>query len=216
VTARTPHLGERWIAAWTYARGLEVGQVDGWPFVQVGAATRQTELVCVDPGPEAFATLMLHVAGDPRAMLTVIADDVATYTSLTLPPRIRVDRDDEMLVLGPLAVASPPSIGPTFSTRWESLGHQLKYIVEHEDRVAAEGYVGVLGADAVFDAVETTSAYQRRGLGRHVMAALSNRAAEQGATHGILAATAQGRLLYEALGWEPSFPMWSLMGIQPS
>jgi GNAT superfamily N-acetyltransferase len=116
---------------------------------------------------------------------------------------------------GPLAAAPLPEIDPAFSTHWETAGHQLKYVVEHGERVAAEGYVGVRGADAVYDAVETTPAYQRRGLGRHVMAALSNRAVERGATSGILAATASGRLLYESLGWAPALAMWSLMGTRP-
>jgi GNAT superfamily N-acetyltransferase len=209
-------LAARWVRAWTYARGLDVSQVDGWPLVHVGSATRETEIVCIEPGVEAFAALLPHIAGDPRAMLTVIAGDVSPYTSLTLPPGIRVDRDDETLMVGPLAAVALPAIDPDFSTHWQDLGHQLKYVVEHEDRVAAEGYVGVLGTDAVYDAVETTPAYQRRGLGRHVMAALAIRAIERGAASGILAATAQGRLLYESLGWERAFAMWSLMGTRPN
>jgi len=211
----TTDLVTRWISAWAYARGLEVTEVEGWPLVQVGSATRETELLCVEPGAEQFAALMPHIANDPRAMLTVIAHDVTPYTSLSLPAGVRVDRDDETLMAGPLAAGPLPEIDPAFSTHWETVGHQLKYVVEHEDRVAAEGYVGVLGADAVYDAVETTPAYQRRGLGRHVMAALSRRAVERGATSGILAATASGRLLYESLGWAPARAMWSLMGTQP-
>ncbi|MCW2749556.1 MAG: hypothetical protein JWR83_666 [Aeromicrobium sp.] len=205
-------LATRWVEAWTYARGLDVSQVNGWPLARVGSATRETEIVCIEPGAEALAALMPHIAGDPRAMLTVIAGDIAPYTSLALPPAVRVDRDDETLMVWTLAAAPLPAIDPTFSTRWETVGRQLKYVVEHEDRVAAEGYIGVLGADAVYDAVETTPAYQRQGLGRHVMAALTERAVERGATSGMLAATASGRLLYESLGWRPALAMWSLMG----
>jgi GNAT superfamily N-acetyltransferase len=212
MTQALTDLAARWVEAWTYARGLEVSQLDGWPLVQVGSPTRETEIVCVEPGAGAFTALLPHVAGDPRAMLTVIASDISTYESLRLPPGVRVDRDDETLMVGPLATAPLPAIDPAFSTRWETVGHQLKYVVEHDQRVAAEGYVGVLGADAVYDAVETTPAYQRQGLGRHVMAALANRAVERGATSGILAATASGRLLYESLGWQPALAMWSLMG----
>lgn len=190
--------------------------MDGWPLVRVGSATRETEIVCVEPGTAAFAGLMPHIAGDPRAMLTVIADDIAPYTALALPPGVRVDRDDETLMVGPLVAAPLPSIDPTYTTRWEDVGLQMKYVVEHAERVAAEGYVGVLDEDAVYDAVETSPAYQRQGLGRHVMAALANRAVERGATSGILAATASGRLLYESLGWEPALAMWSLMGTQPN
>lgn len=205
-------LGARWLKGWTYARGLDVRDVNGWPLVHVGSPTRETEVVCVEPGAETFAALMSQVAGDPRAMLTVLADEITAYTCLALPPGVRVDRDDETLMIGPLAAAPMPEIDPVFSTRWEEIGHQSKYVVEQGGRVAAEGYVGVLGADAVYDAVETTPAYQRQGLGRHVMAALANRAVERGATSGILAATASGRLLYESLGWRPALGMWSLMG----
>jgi GNAT superfamily N-acetyltransferase len=205
-------LAARWLKAWTYARGLDVRDVHGWPLVHVGSATRETELVCVDPTAEVFAALMPRVAGDPRAMLTVIASDIGPYTSLPLPPGVRVDRDDETLMTGPLAAMPVPTIDPTFSTYWEEIGHQSKYVVERAERVAAEGYVGVLDADAVYDAVETTPDFQRQGLGRHVMAALANRAVERGATSGILAATASGRLLYESLGWQPAMGMWSLMG----
>jgi GNAT superfamily N-acetyltransferase len=214
MTAAVPtiDLATRWINAWTYARSLEVGRLDGWPLVRVGSASRETELLCVEPGAEAAASLMSHVAGVPRAMLTVIADDMKSYTSLTLPPGVRLDRDDETLMTRPLSTATLPSLDPIYSARWEILGNQLKYVVEHQDRVAAEGLVAVLGVDAVYDAVETTPAYQRRGLGRHVMAALSNRAIESGATTGILAATASGRLLYGSLGWRATSAMWSIMG----
>jgi GNAT superfamily N-acetyltransferase len=207
------NLGARWLEAWTYARGLDVREVSGWPLVHVGSATRETEMVCLEPGAETFAALMSQVAGDPRAMLTVISRNIKPYTSLTLPAGVRVDRDDETLMAAALTATPVPAIDPAFSTRWEEIGHQSKYVVEHEERVVAEGYVGVLGADAVYDAVETTASYQRQGLGRHVMAVLSTRALERGATSGILAATASGRLLYESLGWKSALAMWSLMGV---
>lgn len=205
-------LVDRWAEAWTYTRILEVSQRDGWPLVQVGSVTREIEMVCVDPGAGAFAALMSHVAGDPRAMLTVIAGDTSAYTSLALPADVRVDRDDETLMASPITASPLPSIDSSFTIRCETEGRQLKYVVEHGERVAAEGYVGVLGTDAVFDGVETMPAYQRRGLGRHVMVALTNRAVEAGATSGILAATASGRQLYESLGWHSAMAMWSLMG----
>ena len=44
------------------------------------------------------------------------------------------------------------------------------------------------------------------------MAILTAYAMESGARRGILAASAQGRLLYESLGWDPACEMLSLMG----
>ena len=87
MTVSTDHeLVERWIATWVHARGLETSIVDGWPLVHVRSRTRETELICIDPGPEAFAELFEHIAGDARAMLTVIAGDVSPYKALPFHP----------------------------------------------------------------------------------------------------------------------------------
>lgn len=72
--------------------------------------------------------------------------------------------------------------------------------------------MAVLDDWATFDNVETTPDFQRQGLGRHVMAALTTQAMGRGATSGVLAASADGRGLYESLGWEPALEMLSLMG----
>ena len=205
-------LVDRWIATWVHARALETSIVDGWPLVHVRSRTREIELICIDPGPEAFAALLRHIEGDARAMLTVIADDVSPYTALALPPGVRVDRDDETLMVTAFAPVDVPPLDPELTARWDIDDHRAKYVVESGERVAAEGTVGVLGTYATFDAVETSPAFQRRGLGRHVMAALTAYALESGATRGVLAASGQGRLLYESLGWDPVYEMFSLMG----
>lgn len=213
MTVGTEHeLVERWTATWAHARGLETSIVDGWPLVHVRSRTRETELICIDPGPAAFAELLTHIDGDARAMLTVIGDDVSPYLALTLPPGVRVDRDDETLMATTFTPIDAPALDPQFTPRWDIDDHRARYVVESGERVAAEGTIGILGAEATFDAVETTPAFQRRGLGRHVMATLTAYALESGASRGVLAASAQGRLLYESLGWEPAYEMLSLMG----
>ena len=213
MTVSTAHeLIDRWIITWAHARGLETSIVDGWPLVHVRSRTRETELICIDPGLDAFAALVHHVDGDPRAMLTVIADDASPYAGLALPPGVRVDRDDETLMATTFSPIVAPPLDPRFTPRWDIEDHRARYVVEAGERVAAEGTVGILGEDATFDAVETTPAFQRRGLGRHVMATLTAYALEQGATRGVLAASARGRLLYESLGWEAASDMFSLMG----
>jgi GNAT superfamily N-acetyltransferase len=205
-------LADQWVTTWTYARGLDVTLVDGWPLVQVRSRTRETELICVEPGPEEFERLLGHVEGRPGAMLTVVADDVGPYAAIALPPGIRVDRDDESLMATTLDPVEVPSLPGELTSRWETIGHQTRYAVESGDRVAAEALLGVRGEWATFDAVETTPMFRRRGLGRHVMAALTAHAVQRGATHGVLAATAEGRQLYASLGWEHAYEMRSLMG----
>jgi GNAT superfamily N-acetyltransferase len=205
-------LVERWIATWAHARGLETSTVDGWPLVHVRSRTRETELICIDPGPASFAELFQHVAGDARGMLTVIASDASPYKALVLPQGVRVDRDDETLMTTTFAPTDAPALDPEFTAWWDIDEHRARYVLESGERVAAEGTIGILGDDATFDAVETTPAFQRRGLGRHVMATLTAYALESGVSRGVLAASAQGRLLYESLGWNPAYEMLSLMG----
>lgn len=207
---------ERWITTWAHARGLETSTVDGWSLVHVRSRTRETEVICIDPGTDAFAGLARHVEGDPRAMLTVIADDVRPYQEMALPPGVRVDRDDETLMTTTFAPIDAPALDPRFTSQWDVDDHRARYLVEAGERVAAEGTIGILGEEATFDAVETTPAFQRRGLGRHVMAALTAYALEAGARRGVLAASAQGRLLYESLRWDPACEMLSLMGAATS
>lgn len=208
-------LVDRWIATWVHARALETSVVDDWPLVHVRSSTRESELICIDPGPAAFADLFEHIDGDARAMLTVIAGDVSPYTALELPPGVRVDRDDETLMTTTFAPIDVPPLDPVFTAHWDIDDHRARYVLESGERVAAEGTIGILGEDATFDAVETTPGFQRRGLGRQVMATLTTYALESGARRGVLAASAQGRLLYEALGWDPAHEMLSLMGAAP-
>ena len=149
---------------------------------------------------KAFAELFRHVAGDARGMLTVIASDAGPYKALALPLGVRVDRDDETLMTTTFAPIDAPALGPEFVARWDIDEHRARYVLESGERVAAEGTIGILGDDAAFDAVETTPAFKRRGLGRHVMAVLTAYAFQSGVRRGLLAASAEGRLLYESLG----------------
>ena len=205
-------LVDQWISTWLHVRGISAETIDGWPLVHVGSVTRETELVCVDPGVEAFTALMEHVRDDPRAMLTVAAPDVGAYLVAPRPDGVRVDRDDETLMSTVFTELPIPPLDDEFTFRWDIEDHRLTYTVESGDRVAARGTAGVLGAVATFDAVETTPAFQRRGLGRHVMATLTEQAMGRGATTGVLAASAPGRGLYTSLGWQTKLELLSLMG----
>ena len=110
--------------------------------------------------------------------------------------------------------AQPPGPGPDeLLAHWILEGSRATYTLHDDERVAAEGTAGVLGPVAVFDNVETSTTHRRRGLGRHVMGALTTWAFAQGATTGMLAASADGAGLYTSLGWKPVLDMWSLMGV---
>lgn len=204
----------RWVRAWAHVRGAEISQVDGWPLVHVNGASRDTEIVCVDPGLGAFRRLAARASRTPREMLTVIGRDLADYTTAPLPSGLSVDRDDEVLMTTTLArgqVSQPDGLVP----RWSVDGSRATYTLDDGERVAAEGWVGVLGSDATFDRIETSPSHRRQGLASTVMTALTTWAVEHGATTGLLAATADGARLYSALGWDTRLRMWSLMSARP-
>ena len=69
----------QWVQAWAHVRELRVEEVAGWPLLHVLGPSRDTEIVCVDPGRETFEQLAQHTAGDPREMLTVFGHDLAVY-----------------------------------------------------------------------------------------------------------------------------------------
>lgn len=203
---------DQWIATWVRLRGISTSEVEGHRLVHVAGPSRETELICVDPGVDELVRLSHHVAHDPRAMLTVVADDVGPYLTTRLPPGVRIDRDDETLMSTRLVDHPIPALADDLTFRWDVVGHGTTYTLEAGRSIAAVGTVGVLGPVATFDRVETMPAFQRRGLGRHVMAALTVQAMGRGATHGVLAASAQGRQLYSTLGWRDRLEMLSLMG----
>lgn len=78
----------------------------------------------------------------------------------------------------------------------------IAMICDSEGDVVARGRLAASGRYGVIDRVRTRAADQRRGMGRAVMTMLGDRALEKGLTTGLLSATADGRGLYSALGWE--------------
>lgn len=205
-------VAERWISTWIHLRERRTSTVDGWPLVHVEARSRRTELICVDPGVDAFRALLPHVADDRGAMLTVVGVDLGAYRAMPLADGVRVDRDDETLMTTSITPSQPLPAPDGLVGRFETDGPRTTYRLDDGERVAAEATMGIEDEWVTFDAVETTPAYRRRGLGRHVMTAMCARAAETGAAHGILAASADGRGLYEALGWTVERELLSLMG----
>ncbi|QNE23121.1 GNAT family N-acetyltransferase [Kribbella qitaiheensis] len=91
---------------------------------------------------------------------------------------------------------------------------ELVRVVDEAGGVAARGMVGVVGMDAVMHDIHTEPAHRRRGLGSVVMAALSRRAVERGATTGLLMATYDGVQLYRRLEWLPRATMLTGSGLR--
>lgn len=92
---------------------------------------------------------------------------------------------------------------------WTRGGVLRTAVFAADGSLAARGQLAPTGATAVADQIETAPSHRRRGLGSLVMTSLHNRAVERGADTGILVGTAEGRALYEAVGWHTHAPMVS-------
>jgi GNAT superfamily N-acetyltransferase len=67
--------------------------------------------------------------------------------------------------------------------------------------IASIGRVVFVDEFAIYDRIETHNDHRRRGLASAVMSSLQSVALARGNTRGVLVATADGRALYETLGW---------------
>jgi len=201
----------RWVSGWAHSRAISVGTVAGWPIAHVRTVSRAWEIICAEPDQETWEVLLDDIAGDRTAMLTVVAADPAPYLAQVHPP-VRVERDDEWLMRRGLAAGGNAPV-PAYDVQREEEGDQRVVVrLVRDERVAAEGYVAVRGEDAVFDRIETTPGFRRQGLATWVMGELTGYAVGQGATTGLLTASAEGAALYTSLGWERVAPVRSLMG----
>lgn len=82
-------------------------------------------------------------------------------------------------------------------------------ILTDEGALAASGFAVEYGSAYVFDRIATEPAHRRRGLGRSLMAALGTLQPSNASTR-VLTATAEGRALYETLGWTVVSPYMTI------
>jgi GNAT superfamily N-acetyltransferase len=142
---------------------------------------------------EAFAAvdsphIYVDIAGARDAILPLI------------PPRWQ-PRDTMWLMA---TRAGMPAARPTpgFVIETDESADRFEAVARDADgALAARGVLGIHGTTAVYDQIVTEARFGRRGLGSAIMAELGGRAARRGATQCLLVATAEGRALYERLGW---------------
>ncbi|MGH3358101.1 MAG: GNAT family N-acetyltransferase [Nocardioidaceae bacterium] len=197
-----PDLMQRWARGWASARELSVREVERGLRIDVGATSRRWEVVLFAPTAERVGAIAAQVSAHPDAWMTLDADAARTYARETAG--LEVVTAVEALMTRPIE-----RLPPVEAVAVESTGQRGFAGIDVDGRVAATGVVAVEHADAVFDRIETDPAFRRRGLGSRIMNALSGWAFEHGARTGILAASADGQLLYERLGWTVACPLIS-------
>jgi GNAT superfamily N-acetyltransferase len=152
----------------------------------------------VEPSVPALQAALAEVAMTDDLWATVIGERPHVGH-----PGVPVQDDDEalMTVVRPGDAAGPDGVS------LEADGRRAFARISVDGEHAAEGQVGLADGYAVFDRIRTQDAFQRRGLGSRIMQALTAWSVDQGATTGVLVASAQGQLLYGRLGWTRRAPL---------
>lgn len=193
-----------WTYGWAISRSTEAPvQHSGYFRVHVGKPGQITRYVL----PELDRELLGRLVSDETAP--------GTWLKVCAPlervvPLLSSDWDihaPEFLMSADLARGSAP-VAAGYSVQTEHVGALVRAtIVADTGELAASGQAALDGAFATFDQIVTDEAHRRKGLGRSVMAALSNGALDFGARHGVLVATEAGAALYKALGWTMVAPV---------
>ncbi len=117
-----------------------------------------------------------------------------------IPPHWRPRDPMWLMAAGTGMSAARPA--PDFAIEVDESADRFEAVARHVDgTLAARGVLGIHGTTAVYDQIVTEPQFGRRGLGSAIMAELGRRAACRGATERLLVATADGKALYERLGW---------------
>ncbi len=117
-----------------------------------------------------------------------------------IPPRWRARDPMWLMATGIDAPEARPA--PGFAIEIGESADRFEAIARYTDgSLAARGVLGIHGDVAVYDQIVTEAQFGRRGLGSAIMAELGHHAARRGVTTRLLVATADGKALYERLGW---------------
>lgn len=194
-----------WLSGWSACRGYEVKDDGHSASVLLTDQQNQTEHLLFDPTIELFLEVARETKQDPRRVLSVVSDRTQELIDAAAPLGMRVtDRQQSLMSVDMHGqdVEDPRPPGDEFTLERSSEGACRRVIVRAHGQEAARGSVSVVGDHAVYDRIVTEEAFRRRGLGSYVMRALTAGVLEDDVSTGLLMASADGRALYEFLGWQ--------------
>ncbi|MFJ3705925.1 MULTISPECIES: GNAT family N-acetyltransferase [Streptomyces] len=198
-----------WVHGWALSRGAGEPSPTPWGFTVVTGPPGNSTNHVLPTADETTVRELTRSPARPGVWLKafVPADSLASW----IAPGWSIPGAPGFLMSTSLGSdpAGVPSAAPDgYRLRsWTDAGVVHARVHAPDGTTAARGQTAVDGTTAVVDKVETHTAHRRRGLGRVIMATLTATAAEQGATVGLLASSAEGRALYEATGWLVAAPL---------
>jgi len=158
------------------------------------------------------ASHALHRLGETIFQPWVYLKACATSDELRalLPARWQMQDAHYLMTCGDATFAGSRALAPGYMLRIDDVARRTRQahvaVVAEDGSLAASGHLALDERFAIYDRIITEPAHQRRGLGRVVMHALQALARAHGRRANALVATAQGRALYESLGWRLHAP----------
>jgi GNAT superfamily N-acetyltransferase len=200
-----PFVVQAWVRGWTLARETPppVPHADGWR-VDVGWPQQRVRYV-FSRCSKALRSLADTIV-EPWIFLKVCA--APEVMQMLLPPRWIIQPLGFMMIRTVQGREQDVSLSNAYSLDLtEAPTVTLGKVLTANGEIASIGRVVFVGSDfAIYDRIETHNAHRRRGLASAVMNRLQGIAIARGTTRGVLVATADGRALYEALGWRLHSP----------
>ncbi len=129
------------------------------------------------------------------------AKDVAAR----LPARWHVARTGTFMSIDRLAAADDV-VAKGDMTIARDRGAYRAGLLAEDGATICRGRMCLIDRYAIFDQIAVDPAHRRKGVGRAMMAALTQQALLDGAIGGLLTATDAGRALYLQLGWRERAP----------
>jgi len=154
----------------------------------------------------------VHELGETVSQPWVLLKACATTEELRalLPARWQMQDEHYLMTCVDVPFAGSSALASGYMMQIDDdAGHTGRaHVAVHADdgSLAAAGHLALDERFAIYDRIVTEPAHQRRGLGRAVMHALQAIARAHGRRANVLVATAQGRALYESLGWRLQSP----------
>jgi GNAT superfamily N-acetyltransferase len=199
-----PTVVQAWVKGWSLARETPppVAEADGWR-VDVGWPQQRVRYV--------FSRYSKRLQGladtivEPWIFLKVCA--APEVVQMLLPPRWIVqplgfmmvytarDREQDVSLLNvyTLDLTEAPTV-------------TVARVRTADGEIASIGRVVFVDDFAIYDRIETHEDHRRRGLASALMNRLQSVALARAKRRGVLVATADGRVLYETLGWHLHSP----------